>query len=70
MNVELKRKRQKSGLTQQQIADEVGISKGYYSLIERGERRTSYELAFQIAQVLKTKPDAIFLSFESTKSKL
>lgn len=55
--------------SQQEIATIVGITKGYYSLIERGERRVSYELAFDIANALNTKPDAIFLDFQSTKSK-
>lgn len=69
MNSILRETRLKKGLTMQQIADKVGISKSYYSLIERGERRASYELTFEIAKILKTKPDCIFLEFQSTLSK-
>lgn len=67
MNEELLKARGKH--TQEEIATAVGISKGYYSLIEGGKRRVSYELAYAIANVLHTKPDAIFLDFQSTKSK-
>ena len=69
MNDELRRRRLAKGYTMQDVANKAGISKSYYSLIERGERRVSYELTFKIAKVLNTKPDSIFLSFQSTLSK-
>lgn len=69
MNEKLKERRKEFHLTMQDISDMIGISKGYYSLIERGERRVSYELAFKIATALKTKPDLIFLEYQSTLSK-
>ena len=67
MNDKLRKARGKH--SQEEIATAVGITKGYYSLIERGERRVSYELAYRIANVLNTTPDAIFLDFQSAKSK-
>lgn len=69
MNDALRTVRQNKGLTMQDVASKVGISKSYYSLIERGERRVSYELTFKIASVLGTTPDNIFLHFQSTLSK-
>lgn len=69
MNDVLRKKRLSKGLTMQNMADKIGISKGYYSLIERGERRVSYELTFKIAKLLGTTPDRIFLDFQSTLSK-
>lgn len=54
---------------QKDVAKKVGITAGYYSLIERGERRVTYELAYDIAKVLGTTPDAIFLEYQSTKRK-
>lgn len=69
MNEQLQKTRKNAGFTQQDMANATGITKGYYSLIENGERRVSYELAFAIASKLATKPDTIFLDFQSTKSK-
>lgn len=69
MNEILKERRELAGFKQLEMANEVGISKSYYSLIENGSRRVSYELAYKIAEVLNTTPDSIFLDFESTKSK-
>ncbi|MCT2882634.1 helix-turn-helix domain-containing protein [Lentilactobacillus buchneri] len=69
MNDALRSKRQSKGMTMQDMANHVGISKSYYSLIERGERRVSYELTFKIANALNTTPDNIFLDFQSTLSK-
>ncbi len=69
MNHELRHQRLEKGYTMQDLANRVGISKSYYSLIERGERRVSYELTFKIANILNTKPDKIFLNFQSTLSK-
>ncbi|EKQ20483.1 hypothetical protein LCAUCD174_1042 [Lacticaseibacillus paracasei] len=51
MNEKLKERRKEFHLTMQDISNMIGISKGYYSLIERGERRVSYELAFKISHL-------------------
>ena len=40
------------GLTQQQLADKVGISKPYLSQLESGKRRGSMEVLQRIAQTL------------------
>lgn len=69
MNEILKKARKNCGFSQEQVASAAGISKGYYSLIEGGKRRVSYELAFEIAKALGTTPDSIFLEFQSTLSK-
>jgi putative transcriptional regulator len=69
LNEILKKARKNCGFSQEQVASAAGISKGYYSLIEGGKRRVSYELAFEIAKALGTTPDSIFLEFQSTLSK-
>jgi putative transcriptional regulator len=64
MTTSLKKIREFQGLTQQQVAERVGITKGYYSLIENGKRGKngpSYDLATKIAEVFDMKPDDIFL---------
>jgi putative transcriptional regulator len=49
----LKRLREKCGMTQQDVADKLGISYQYYSLIENGERQKNMDitLAAKIADV-------------------
>ena len=42
------------------MADELGISKPFYSQIESGKRRLSYDMAVRISKIFKAKPDAIF----------
>ncbi len=58
----LKTVRNESGLTCQQVADKVGITKEYYWMIENGKRRLSYEMSVKIATVFSLKPDDIFLN--------
>ncbi|MFD2133302.1 helix-turn-helix transcriptional regulator [Pseudogracilibacillus auburnensis] len=66
----LKLIREKAGLTYQEVADKVGISKEYYWMIENGKRKLSYELAVKIAKVFNAKPDDIFFNIELTTSEL
>lgn len=40
-----KRLRTDRGLTQQELADKLGITKGAVSMYERGERRPNFEIA-------------------------
>lgn len=64
----LKDIREGESLTCQHVADEVGISKEYYWMIENGKRRLTYPLAVKIAAVFKSSPDYIFLDNELTRS--
>lgn len=57
----LKKMRINEGMTCRQVAEQVGISKEYYWMIENGKRRLTYELAVKIAKVFKASPDYIFL---------
>ena len=70
VQLKLKEVRLKHGKTLQQVADEVGISKPYYWMIENGKRGLSYDLAVKIASVFEMKPDDIFLLEELTKQEL
>lgn len=62
----LREVRIKANLTNQDVADKIGISKEYYWMIENGKRKLSYKLAVKIASVFNTKPDNIFLNTELT----
>lgn len=52
MSVDIKKIRKKKYLTQKDVADQVGISNTYYSLIETGLRRPSPPVAQKLASVL------------------
>lgn len=69
MLARLKEIRESNDLTQQDMADEIGVSKGYYSLIENSKRGLSYDTAQDIAAVFGLKPDDIFLDTKLTKGK-
>lgn len=64
----LKNTRNEAGLTCQQVANKIGVTKEYYWMIENGKRRLTYELAVKIARVFNTSPDYIFLDNELTRS--
>ena len=65
--VKLKKTREIEGMTYQQVADEVGISKEHYWMIENGKRGLTYSQAVKIAAVFKSNPDYIFLDNELTR---
>lgn len=48
----LKNIRTEKGKTQEQVADEAGITRGAYCNIETGDRRPSVEVAKRIAEAL------------------
>jgi transcriptional regulator with XRE-family HTH domain len=51
----IKKTREAIGLTQEHVADKVGIHVSYLSRIERGVVNPSYEIIEQIAKTLKVK---------------
>lgn len=44
MRRKLKEARQKAGMTQQQVADHLGIGLVYYQKIEKGDRTGNFEI--------------------------
>ncbi len=44
MRKNLKEARQKAGMTQQQVADKIGISLRYYQNLEQGSRTGDFEI--------------------------
>ena len=62
-----------SGLSQENVAEEIGMSYGNYGKIERGEIDVSSTHLIAIAKVLKVNVSAIFetkLGINSSESKL
>lgn len=58
----LKKARQKAGLTQAEVASKSDIHVNYYARIERGEVNPTIDILEAIARALKTKSSEI-LSF-------
>lgn len=56
MPVVLRRYRDAAGLSQQQLADSVGISKSYISSLELGYRAPNLNVLVKIAQALNVRP--------------
>jgi len=57
---ELKNVRVKNGISMQQMADILKISKTFYWQLENRKRRLSYDMAVKIADIFSLKPDDLF----------
>lgn len=61
MYQKLKELRLKKGFTVMEMGKKLNISPAYYSQLENGRRKLSYEQAYDIAKLFRKKPDQIFL---------
>lgn len=59
MNKKLRTLRQQNGLSQENIAFELGISQKAYSDIENGKTELKLVVIYKLAKILKTTPDNI-----------
>ena len=55
-------------MTQQELADEVGVTRQTLAAIEAGKYSPTLELAFRIAHVFDTPLDKVF-SYDASKDK-
>lgn len=60
--------RQRSGLTQDQLAEHVGLSPKYISGIERGVENPTMDILLRVAKALEVEPYDLFLFGESEES--
>ena len=56
LRINIKKYREKAGLTQEQLSELAGISADYLSEIERGKKIPSMKRFFKIASALKILP--------------
>jgi len=59
VDTELKAIRKQKGLTTTQVANELGLSQGYYSQLENGRRVFDKEQIAQLAKILGSDPTDI-----------
>lgn len=52
--------RARAGLSQQDVAEAIGISRPFYTLIERGARNPSLTVALRIAELFGGDPRDLF----------
>lgn len=55
----IKKARNKAGLTQAQVAEKAGIHTNYFARVERGEENPSFDILEKIAKALKIKSSEI-----------
>lgn len=56
----LKKKRKQSELSQEELAEKLGIHRTYMSFLERGQRNPSLLMLFKISRALKIKLPELF----------
>ena len=61
MKTRIKEYRKKYGLTQEQLAEKVGVRRETIVFLEMGKYNPSLKLAYDISKVLKTKIDRLFI---------
>lgn len=62
MTNSIKEQRQKFNLTQQELADKVGVRRETIIFLEQGKYNPSLKLAMDIAKAFKIKVDNLFSS--------
>lgn len=63
----LKERREKNGLTQKQVAEQLGVNKNYISMLENGTRNPSDKMKEKLSNIYSCSVADIFLSIQTTK---
>ena len=63
----IKRARQKSDMTMEELADRVGITTRYLYRIENEGKKPSYDILYKLIRELSISPDLIFYPERSDK---
>ena len=61
----LRELRDQAGVSQEQLANEIGIDRTYISGIERGKRNPSIQSVYRIAKGLNISLEEFFKGFDS-----
>ena len=60
MKTEIRKFREKSGMTQEQLAEKVNVARQTILFLEKGQYNPSLRLAFSISKVLKVPVERLF----------
>lgn len=69
MYSKLRNMRKEKNYTVRVMSDILNISKPFYSQLETGSRRLSYEMAIKISKIFDCKPDDIFYDDHKARMK-
>jgi transcriptional regulator with XRE-family HTH domain len=64
----IRRLRSALGLSQEQLADRIGLDRTYVGGIERGERNVSFEKVLRIGEGLEVSPQELIAKFERERA--
>ena len=65
----IQRKREQKKLSQEVVSGLAGIGRTHLSAIERGERKTTLETFFKIAEALNIRPSILMAEIEAELEK-
>ncbi len=60
----LRKVREDSGISQEQLASECGLDRTYISLIERGQRNPTLKTVFLLSEALEIAPSTLIRKIE------
>ena len=61
----LRTERDKTGLSQEELAAQAGLDRSYVGSVERGERNVSLVNIIKLARALNVSPAKLFSNFDS-----
>lgn len=61
LGVNVRRQRKLEGMTQEQLALEVGMERSYISDLERGQRNPTVRALGRLAEALKVQPHTLLM---------
>jgi len=65
----LRRFRQEAGLTQEQVAERMDVSVGFFGMMEVGRRWPNIDMLFRIARALDVRPGELINALEEEARK-
>jgi len=66
---ELIKLRESAGMTQEQVAEAIGVSRSFYGHIETGNRNPNYGLAKRISNLFGVSVESIFFEVDCFRLK-
>ena len=65
----LRRYRMAMGLSQEQMSERIGVSKGFYSMMEIGRKWPNVDMIFRIAEAVGVRPGELINALEDEAKK-
>jgi transcriptional regulator with XRE-family HTH domain len=62
---QLRRLREKAGLSQEQLADRAGVHRTYVSLLERNKKSPTLDVFFRLCKALQIAPSRFLARLET-----